>query len=921
MPTSAQEVGEFNIVLSQVKGGVDRKRASQDMSRTFAVEESSVRSAIDRAPIVLFDGVTREQVEEMKERLVHLSKLGLDFKITKKLANDIPRAGWHLDHHRDQPPAAPAPAAASTPVSPAASAPAPAPRLAIAPEIHLTCPHCNKAFVLNLQVAQALGAAAVTVSAPAGAPAVHGPQASWEAIPIAEDSANLFDSQMASAEMGASEIDALEADEMEGWEDVEERAPAAAPATKAAAADPLGADLDTGEVEALEEIEEIEEVDESASIEEIEEIDEPAGLDEIADINLESSLDTPAQEEPQGVPGDAGDELEEIEAFEDEPAPARTPAAKSSAPAADLEEELDLESDVGDLEEAMEGGRPGKVVTPTDALDDLAMSDVDELEDIEIDSQVLAAERAPEGKVASEKQAIEEIESELDRIEELELDSEIENLEKMEMEPASLDVEEVERIEAESVEEVESVDDFELESEVQDAEEVDDIDFESEAFAAEEAPAPGGKKPTAARPERRGATPDLKRRGATPDMDIEDVEPIEDLAADEIAEIEESSGLEEVSDIEDIEDIEEAPAPAPGKAKGKSAPPKRAVLERASATPDMDLEMDEFEEISAIEPSEDLEEISEVEDVEAVEDISDVEAVDEIGEIEDIQAVEEIGEIESVEDLGDIGDIDVGDDLGDLGDLEDLDAVEEPKAALKGKTRDKSPKNEENPDVETAAKELEPWTGRARDYVPTGKKQKRGQVKARVTEELDEEIVPVGDDAILEDDEAVLEDDEAVLEDDEAVLEEEEAVPEDEEEEEEEEEKPARVSLKKKGDARKGGGTPAPAKKGKEPQPARKPASETAKKKKAGSDPEIPLDKEGQYSVFLQKITSSQQKQAVVPILCELRGIDEDEAEELADRMIVPVVKGVSKEYADEILGQFKKIGVNGRAPKMAPGK
>ncbi|MBI4612352.1 MAG: hypothetical protein HY720_01955 [Planctomycetes bacterium] len=84
---------------------------------------------------------------------------------------------------------------------------------------------------------------------------------------------------------------------------------------------------------------------------------------------------------------------------------------------------------------------------------------------------------------------------------------------------------------------------------------------------------------------------------------------------------------------------------------------------------------------------------------------------------------------------------------------------------------------------------------------------------------------------------------------------------------------------------------------------------------------EMPEREEGEYSVFLQKITGREKKKAVVRLLCELCEIDEHEAAERVDRMIVPIVKGVSKEYADKVLACFRKIGAIGRAPRMPPGK
>lgn len=85
--------------------------------------------------------------------------------------------------------------------------------------------------------------------------------------------------------------------------------------------------------------------------------------------------------------------------------------------------------------------------------------------------------------------------------------------------------------------------------------------------------------------------------------------------------------------------------------------------------------------------------------------------------------------------------------------------------------------------------------------------------------------------------------------------------------------------------------------------------------------PEVPEEGEGEeaeeeYNVFLSKIATKDKRAAAVKLLMQIRKISEDEAKELTSRMIIPVLKGVSKQKAEETLQKFKALGITGRITK-----
>lgn len=69
----------------------------------------------------------------------------------------------------------------------------------------------------------------------------------------------------------------------------------------------------------------------------------------------------------------------------------------------------------------------------------------------------------------------------------------------------------------------------------------------------------------------------------------------------------------------------------------------------------------------------------------------------------------------------------------------------------------------------------------------------------------------------------------------------------------------------------------------------------------------------GGFSVFLAKIADPNRRDKAVPLLVELSGITEDEAKDLAKKVIIPVLRGVSKDQAEAAKHRFAEIGVLAR--------
>lgn len=74
------------------------------------------------------------------------------------------------------------------------------------------------------------------------------------------------------------------------------------------------------------------------------------------------------------------------------------------------------------------------------------------------------------------------------------------------------------------------------------------------------------------------------------------------------------------------------------------------------------------------------------------------------------------------------------------------------------------------------------------------------------------------------------------------------------------------------------------------------------------------------YNVFVPEVKDKTRLEEVVKLVMQVRSCSEDEARKLSRRIMIPVAKGVSKDEAEKILAQFKKIKTTGRMTKVTPG-
>jgi ribosomal protein L7/L12 len=83
------------------------------------------------------------------------------------------------------------------------------------------------------------------------------------------------------------------------------------------------------------------------------------------------------------------------------------------------------------------------------------------------------------------------------------------------------------------------------------------------------------------------------------------------------------------------------------------------------------------------------------------------------------------------------------------------------------------------------------------------------------------------------------------------------------------------------------------------------------------AEEEAPAEAGELYNVFLSKITDTSKRDKAAELISKVKGCSTSEAKELTTRLVIPLAKNVSKNKAEDILNQFKKLKIFGRMTKV----
>jgi hypothetical protein len=89
----AAEPGEFSLIVSEVEAA-KLADASKQFAQAFGLDETIANQICKSAPIIFAQKLTKAEVKAITPVLSELSKLGLDFRVTARVAAKLPKVNW-----------------------------------------------------------------------------------------------------------------------------------------------------------------------------------------------------------------------------------------------------------------------------------------------------------------------------------------------------------------------------------------------------------------------------------------------------------------------------------------------------------------------------------------------------------------------------------------------------------------------------------------------------------------------------------------------------------------------------------------------------------------------------------------------------------------------------------------------------------
>ena len=89
----APEAGEFNLIVVEVESARIAD-AAKAFGRAFSLDETIATQICKSAPIIFAQKLTKQEVKAITPTLGDLSKNGMEFRVTARVAGKLPKVNW-----------------------------------------------------------------------------------------------------------------------------------------------------------------------------------------------------------------------------------------------------------------------------------------------------------------------------------------------------------------------------------------------------------------------------------------------------------------------------------------------------------------------------------------------------------------------------------------------------------------------------------------------------------------------------------------------------------------------------------------------------------------------------------------------------------------------------------------------------------
>jgi len=93
MSSTSADAGEFSLIVAEVDAAMIDE-ASGSLAESFHLDPAVALQVLRSAPIVFARGLTRHEVKSITPRLVELSKMGIELRVTARSTGKMPKLNW-----------------------------------------------------------------------------------------------------------------------------------------------------------------------------------------------------------------------------------------------------------------------------------------------------------------------------------------------------------------------------------------------------------------------------------------------------------------------------------------------------------------------------------------------------------------------------------------------------------------------------------------------------------------------------------------------------------------------------------------------------------------------------------------------------------------------------------------------------------
>jgi hypothetical protein len=93
MASPSADAGDFSLVVVEVDAAMIDE-AAESLADAFRLEPAVAQQVLRSAPIVFAKGVTRAEVKAISPKLVELSKMGIEWRVTARPTGKLPKLNW-----------------------------------------------------------------------------------------------------------------------------------------------------------------------------------------------------------------------------------------------------------------------------------------------------------------------------------------------------------------------------------------------------------------------------------------------------------------------------------------------------------------------------------------------------------------------------------------------------------------------------------------------------------------------------------------------------------------------------------------------------------------------------------------------------------------------------------------------------------